>query len=119
MEDTKEKYFDTKQASKEAGVSVNAICTAIKKGKLQASQISDSSRFGYHYLISETALLEWVNNRWKRGRATAAPKALSQFTIEDIAEELGRRFKKAYEDGYKDGMKKAKQDILIAMKGVK
>lgn len=119
MEDTKEKYFDTKQASKEAGVSVNAICTAIKNGKLQASQISDSSRFGYHYLVSETALIEWMNNRWKRGSTTAAPKALSQFSLEDIADELTRRIKKAYEEGYKDGVKKAKQDILTAMKGVK
>lgn len=114
----KEKWLKVKEAAKVAGVSSNYISSEIRKGTLKATQISDSSRFGYHYLISETDLVFWVENRKTLGANKTATKTPSEMSIEDIAAELTIRLKKAYEDGFRDGRKAAKREISDVIKGV-
>ena len=117
---TKEKWFTVKQAIQEAGVSNYTICSAIREGKLVAKQIPDSSRYGYHYLISESALLAWVEDRKTiKAHAIATSKVPSELTIEDIAKEITLRIQKAYDTGYKEGKKDGKREIMEAIKGVK
>lgn len=116
----KEKWYTVKEACKEAGVSGNTISNAIREGKLVASQISDSSRYGFHYMISETALLEWVEDRkTQKANAIVTSKVPSEMTIEDIAAEITLRIKKAYDTGFREGKKAGKAEIMDAIRGVK
>lgn len=121
MEDiTKEKWFTVKQAVAEAGVSNFTICSAIREGKLVAKQIPDSSRYGYHYLISESALLAWVDDRKTvKAHAVATAKTASEMNAADIAEWITLKIKKAYDEGYRDGKRDGKREIMEAIKGVK
>lgn len=122
MEETnlKEKWFTVKQASTEAGVSGNTINIAIKDGKLVARQISDSSKWGFHYLISESALLTWVEDRKTiKANAVTTAKTVSEMNAADIAEWITLKIKKAYDEGYRDGKRDGKREIMDAIKGVK
>ena len=109
----KEKWYTLTEAEKVAGVSKGTLNRAIRLGRLVASQISDSSRHRFHYMVSETALLEWVEDS-KKQRAESG-----EMTIDNIAEWLKAQMQKAYNEGYRDGMKAAKAQVLNAVKGVK
>ena len=115
-----EKRFKAKEAAKYAGVSLATISKAIREGKLVASQISDSSKWGYHYRITESALYEWVEDRKTvKANAIVTSKVPSEMTIEDIAKEITLRIQKAYDAGFKDGKKVGKTEAMEAVKGVK
>lgn len=114
-----EKWYDLKKASKEAGVSTQTIYSAIRAGKLVARQISDSSRFGFHYMIGESALLEWVEDRKTvKANAVATSKDLSAYNIQDLAAEITLRIQNAYEKGIKEGKKAARREIKEQLKQV-
>ena len=116
----KEKWYNLQEASQVSGVSYAVLNKALREGKLVGKQISDSSRYGYHWLVSESALLAWVEDRKTvKAHAIATSKVASELTIQDIAEEITIRIKKAYEQGYKEGKKDGKREIMDAIKGVK
>lgn len=116
----KEKWFTVKEASHEAGVSGNTINNAIKEGKLVARQMSDSSRWGFHYLISESELLTWVEDRKTvKANAITTSKISSDANAADIAEWITLRIKKAYDEGYKDGKRAGIAEVKDAIRGVK
>ena len=120
MSEMKEKWFNISQAKEVSGVSVATLSKAIREGKLVAKQISDSSRYGYHYLVSETALLQWVEDRKTvKANAIATAKVPSELTIEDIAKEITLRIQKAYGSGYKEGKKAGIAEVKDAIRGVK
>lgn len=113
----KEKWFTIKEAVDYTGVSRATLNSAINKGTLVASQISDGGgRCGFHYMISETALLEWVEDR-KTVKADVRMPA--EMTVDKIADWITNEIQKAYENGFKDGMKTAREQMLIAAKGLK
>lgn len=113
----KEKWFTLKEAVEYAGVSRATIDKAIRKGTLVSSQISDGGgRYGFHYMISETALLEWVEDR-KTIKADVRMPA--EMTVDKIAEWITNEIQKAYENGFKDGMKTAREQMLVAAKGLR
>lgn len=114
----KEKWYRVKDAAVIAGVPIATLTNAIRRGKLIAKQIPDSSRHGYHYLISESGLLEWDDDR-KSVKANTLPRKLNEYTIEDIASELNRRLSLAYETGVRDGIKKAKSELMAKLREVK
>lgn len=120
MSDTKEKWFKSVEAANYAGVSLATIHKAIREGKLVASQISDSSKHGFHYMITESALYEWVEDRKTvKANAIATSKVPSEMTIEDIAKEITLRIQKAYDTGFKEGKKAGKAECMDALKGVR
>ena len=116
MSEMNEKHYTPKKAAERIGVSDSLIKKAIKDGKLEAMQIPGSGPVGYSYMISETNLFAWAENRRKRKTIV---KGVSEMTIDDLAEELLKRMKHEYERGYHDGMKKAKEEYLAALKSVK
>ncbi len=112
MENTvKEKWYTAKEAGEVAGVQASTLTTAIRHGKLVAKQISDSSRYGFHYMISESALIDWVEDRKSR-KADALPKSLEEYSVEDIAQEILRRIHQSYNKGVKDGRKSMKAELI-------
>lgn len=116
----KEKWFTVKEASHEAGVSGDTINNAIKEGKLVARQMSDSSRWGFHYLISESELLTWVEDRKTvKANAITTSKISSDANAADIAGWITLRIKKAYDEGYKDGKRAGIAEVKDAIRGVK
>lgn len=120
MSELNEKWYNIAQAKVVSGVSTATLSKAIREGKLVAKQISDSSRYGYHYMVSETALLQWVEDRKTvKAHAIATTKVPSELTIEDIAQEITLRIQKAYDTGFRDGKKAGKSEIMDAIKGVK
>lgn len=58
----KEKWYRISEAAKELGKSVAAITSAINRGTLIAKEIPGKSRTGYIYMISETALAEYLED---------------------------------------------------------
>lgn len=116
--ENKEKWYTTKEACVEAGVSQYTINNAIRAGKLVATPISDSSRYGYHYLISESALFDWIEDR-DSVKVEFSPKVMSLATAEDIAKEIADRIQKAYDAGFKEGMKQAKAQMMVSVKEIK
>lgn len=120
MSEMNEKWFNLQEATQVSGVSYAVLNKALREGKLVGKQISDSSRYGYHWLVSETALLQWVEDRKTvKAHAIATSKVPSELTIEDIAQEITLRIQKAYETGLRDGKKAGKAEIMDAIKGVK
>ena len=120
MSELNEKWFNLKGATQVSGVSYAVLSKALREGKLVGKQISDSSRYGYHWLVSETALLQWVEDRKTvKAHAIATSKVPSELTIEDIAKEITLRIQKAYDTGFRDGKKAGKSEIMDAIKGVK
>lgn len=111
-----EKYYTVKQATDEIGVSVATITKAIRDKQLKASEIPAGGRRGYQYRIAESDLIEWMDMRKKR--MTIIPE-VTTMTVDDVANEILARIKKAYDDGFKAGVKHAKTEMLGAIKGVK
>lgn len=120
MSDTKEKWYTMTEAMKETGVSRATLTRAINEGRMVASQITDSSGAGFHFMVSETNLLEWMENRKsKKTEAIKKNKAPQEMTVESISEWITKQIQAAYESGYKDGLKTAKAQMLEAAKGIK
>lgn len=120
MSELTEKWFNLQEASQVSGVSYAVLNKALREGKLVGKQISDSSRYGYHWLVSESALLAWVEDRKTvKAHAIATSKVASELSIQDIAEEITLRIKKAYEQGYKEGKKAGISEVKDAIRGVK
>lgn len=120
MSEMKEKWYNLQEASQVSGVSYAVLNKALREGKLVGKQISDSSRYGYHWLVSETALLQWVEDRKTvKANAIATAKVPSELTIEDIAKEITLRIQKAYDTGYKEGKKAGIAEVKDAIRGVK
>lgn len=115
MSEGKEKWYSTAEAEKVAGVTRQTLFNAIKKGTLVASQISDSSKWGYHYKISESNLLEWVENR----NTIKTSNMPMEMTVDRIADWITSEIQKAYETGFKDGMKTAKAKMMEAAKEIR
>lgn len=112
----KEKWYTLAEASQYAGVHDKTLYAAIKKGTLSASQISDGGgRYGFHYMISESALLEWVEHR-DTIKVASVP---SELTIDTVSEWITAQIQKAYEAGFKNGMNTAKSQMQEAVKGIK
>lgn len=108
---TDEKYYPLKEAAKQAGCSQETLRKAIVQKHLPASQLP-SGKGGMMYMISETNLLDWMENRKK---FQSAIHGVTDLTIEDLAHEILARVQKAYEDGYKAGIRdtKAKYKELL------
>lgn len=120
MSELNEKWYKMTEAKDVSGVSIATLSKAIREGKLIAKQISDSSRYGYHYLISESALLQWVEDRKTvKAHAIATAKVPSELTIEDIAKEITLRIQKAYDTGFKEGKKAGISEVKDLIRGVK
>ena len=120
MSELKEKWYKMTEAKSVSGVSMATLSKAIREGKLIAKQIPDSSRFGYHYLISESALLQWDEDRnTVKAHAIATAKVPSELTIEDIAKEITLRIQKAYDTGFKEGKRAGIAEVKDAIRGVK
>lgn len=49
MDEMKEKWYTVKQASEKTRFSVAVINNACKKRELEASQIPDHTKYGFHY----------------------------------------------------------------------
>lgn len=115
MSEGKEKWYTAAEAEKVAGVTRQTLFNAINKGTLVASQISDSSRWGYKYMISENNLLDWVENR----DTLKTSKMPTEMTVDRIADWITNEIQKAYETGFKDGMKTAKAKMMEAAKEIR
>ena len=61
----KEKWYRVCEAAKEIGVSDQTIRNAIMLGNLVATQTPDSSAPGYHWMIKESNLIEWLDDKKK------------------------------------------------------
>lgn len=111
----KEKWYTLDEATAVAGCSRATLNKACKEGRLVSSQITDSSKWGFHYMVSENALLDWVNDR----KSFKMDVSAMDFSVEMIAQILERKIKTAYDEGYKDGFKSAKKQMNEAMKGIR
>lgn len=111
----KEKWYTFDEATAVAGCSKATLYRACKEGRLVASQISDSSKWGFHYMVSENALLEWVNDR----KSLKMDVSAMDFSVDMIAQILERKIKTTYDEGYRDGFKNAKKQMNEAMKGIR
>ena len=109
--DEKEKYYKVKEAATISRFSVSTINNSIRDGKLQATQIPDSSSKGYHYLIAESDLKRWLSER----KADVAELK----STDDIAAMINRMIREAYERGVKDGKEEARRTLTDAMRGLK
>lgn len=95
---TKEKWYTASEAAKEAGVSSINIRCAIYSGRLLATQIPDSSRYGFHYMIRETDLIEWMEDK----SAVRNPKAHEEYnrkTLERTKSESNQEYIPVDENG--------------------
>lgn len=112
----KEKHYTPKQLHDEFNVEYTGIVKACRQGKLKASTMPAPRGSGYTYLIAESDFREWYANRRDR---KSTIKGVSEMTVEELADELMKRIKKAYDDGYKQGRKDQRDEMLTALKGVK
>lgn len=115
-EEQKEKHYTPKQLHDEFNVEYTGIVKACKSGKLKASMLPASRGAGYTYSIAESDFKEWYANRRDR---KSTIKGVSEMTVEELADELMKRIKKAYDDGYRAGRKDQREEMLTALKGVK
>jgi excisionase family DNA binding protein len=104
-----EKYYTCKQASEEFGLSYAAIYSACKDGRINARQT------GRSYMVSESDIREYIENRKKR---IVVDTSLSEWSVEDIANEILKRIEDAYERGVKDGKKAMRDEFTQAFKSV-
>lgn len=115
-EEQKEKNYTPKQLHEKFNVEYTGIVKACKQGKLKASTVPAPRGHGYTYLIAESDFMEWYANRRDR---KSTIKGVSEMTVEELADELMKRIRKAYDDGYKQGRKDQRDEMLTALKGVK
>ena len=112
-----EKFYTTKQAAEKYMVVEQTLRNAIKNKKLKASQVSSGkSPTGFIYRIAESDLEKFMEDR--KMRKTTIPN-VTDLTIDDLAEEILKRIRKAHDEGFKEGKKAAKEEFLSALKGVK
>lgn len=111
-----EKFYSTKKASELVGVSDATIKSAIKRGELKAKQVAGGGPQGFSWMVSESDLMEFKENR--KARKTTIT-GVTDMSVDDLANEFLKRIKHAYEQGYKEGKKKAKEEFMSAFKGVK
>lgn len=104
-----EKYYNVKQASERFGLSYQTIYSACKHKRLDCRELNGT------YMIAETAMLDYINNR----KARIIVPTYSQLTVDDLAEEILKRINDAYEKGYEAEKKDAKQTLSEALKGLK
>lgn len=126
----KTKWFTTKEASKEAGVKYSKIMAEIANGRIVAKKISDSSSYGYHYLIADYDLMAWVEDpkkvrcepipsKCKKERAATDSldiDSLVKALVDEIQKILSQKSTQAYEKGFEDGKNatiKALQSITL------
>ena len=109
MEMTNEKYFNLKQASDETGLSVAVIGAACRNGDLRGMQISDSSRWGFHWMVAEYDLIEWVEKRMEN-RYKRKPKEPT------AVEQKSSTWELAWHDGFQKGYAKAMRKVRKALK---
>lgn len=62
VDPSKEKWYKIPEAAKELGKTPATISSAIKRGTLIAKEIPGKSKTGYIYMISETALAEYLED---------------------------------------------------------
>lgn len=111
MENSKEPVYTLKEASAEAGVTVQALSKACRDGDLRGMQISDSSRHGFHWMVAEYDLIDWMERRGqrKRGRKPKPPTP---------EEQKASTWKLAYAQGYAEGYAKALRKVNKAIKAL-
>lgn len=110
----KEKWYTLTEASDVAGVPNKVLLRAVKNGTLVASQITGGSgRYGFHYMVSESALLEWVENR------DTVKTVPAKNTLERVSEWITSGIQEAYEAGFRDGMRVAKEKMNAAVKEIR
>ena len=110
MDELKEKRYTVKQAAEKTRFSVAVIQNACKKGEMQTLQISDTSKYGFHYSISETEL-----NRWAAAKKATVSEAKS---YEEVSAIVYRLMKDEYERGFKAGKEEARRAFNDAMRGL-
>ena len=108
--ENKEKYYSIAQIRDMTHMSDQSIRNACKAGRLKASQIPDSSRLGFHYLVAESDFKLW----W----ATKKAKVTEQPKVEDLAAMIQNLIDEAYERGLNEGMDKARRAMTEALKKV-
>ena len=109
-----EKYYTTKQAAEECGVSLNTIKRAIKNEELKANTVPGMGKYGWKYMISETDLFEWIEHGHERTakQSKIVKQKYSEMTVEQLAGRLLNMVQEAYKQGYEDGMHSAKVEML-------
>lgn len=111
MDEMKEKWYTVKQAAEKTRFSVAVINNACRKGELEASQISDHTKYGFHYSIAESKLNTWV--------ATKKASASEPKSVEELSALLYSVTKAEYERGFKEGKEAARRAFNDAVKGMK
>lgn len=111
-----EKYLKLSIAAQTAGVSEQTLRNAVSKGTLRASTVPGKTR-GHTYLITESDLLEWVEDR-KSVKVEAAEVAasLKLATVEQLAAEIQRRIEDSYNEGVKAGAKQKATEFKMMLK---
>ena len=111
-----EKYFKLKTAAAEAGVTEATLRYAIVHGTLVASSVP-GAKGGYTYMIKESDLLAWVDDR-KTVKVEKAEVTLSlkHATVEQLAEEIHRRIKDSYDEGVRVGAKQKAAELKMVLK---
>ncbi len=111
-----EKYLRLNIAAQTAGVSEATLRNAISKGRLRASAVPGKTR-GHTYLITETDLLEWVEDR----KTVKVPEeevnaSLRLATVDQLAAEIQRRIEESYNEGFKHGAKQKAAEFKMILK---
>lgn len=111
MDEMKEKWYTVKQAAEKTRFSVAVINNACRKRELEASQIPDNTKYGFHYSISESKLNAWA--------ATKKASVSEPKSYEEASGILYRLMKDEYERGFKAGKEEARRAFTEAVKGLK
>lgn len=111
MDEMKEKWYTVKQAAEKTRFSVAVINNACRKRELEASQIPDNTKYGFHYSISESKLNAWA--------ATKKASVSEPKSYEEASGILYRLMKEEYERGFKAGKEEARRAFTEAVKGMK
>lgn len=111
MDEMKEKWYTVKQAAEKTRFSVAVINNACRKGELEASQIPDHTKYGFHYSVSESKLNAWV--------ATRKANVAEAKTYEEVSAIVYKLIKEEYERGFKEGKEAARRAFTEAVKGMK
>lgn len=109
MAESNERIYTLKEASKEVDITVQTLAKACRDGDLRAMQISDSSRHGFHWMVAEYDLIDWMDKRGmkKRGRKPKPPTP---------EEQKSSTWQLAYSTGYAAGYQKALRKAIKAVK---
>ena len=111
-----EKYLRLNIAAQTAGVTEQTLRNAITKGRLKASTVPGKTR-GHTYLITETDLLAWVEDRKsiKVDQAEVAAN-LALASVDQLAAEIQRRIDESYNAGVKAGAKQKATEFKMMLK---